>query len=76
MERYSYKRSTLRHMREIFQELNTIPHETRKVWGRFGVWSDYNSYIAIIDAEVKRLDRANEAVKRLKTEERVKAKFG
>jgi hypothetical protein len=56
MKRESYKRRVLTHMIEMFEELNTIPHETRKQWGKFGYWDNYDPYIAEIKKEIERLN--------------------
>jgi hypothetical protein len=53
-------------MKEMFEELNSIPHEKRKEWGQFGHWTNYHPYLGIVQAEINRLDRANEAVKKTK----------
>lgn len=44
-------------MYEIFAELNTIPHEVRKNWGKFGTWSNYEFVLAEVNAEISRLDK-------------------
>lgn len=57
IKRGSYKRGVLQDMYELFAELNTIPHETRKHWGRFGAWTSYDFMLTEVNAEISRLDR-------------------
>ncbi len=64
MQRESYKRRSLETMRDIFRELNSIPHDVRCKWGAFGSWADYDFALSIIDGEIRRLDKNNAAVKR------------
>ena len=66
MQRMSERRQILREMKEVFEELNKIPHETRKYWGSFGQWVEYNFMIEEIDKQIKRLDQNLQCVKNKK----------
>jgi len=56
MERQSFRRKILTDMYNVFTELNQIPHDKRKEWGRFGTWENYDFMLTEINKEISRLD--------------------